>query len=108
MVFDKKALFAAIVPKTKTVTVEGFGEVILKELSVPDAEAFSKTVKKEDDAYVSGINLLIWSVVDKNGKRVFSADDLPALLNLAAGPIRQLATAASILNGYQKAPDAKN
>lgn len=108
MAFDKKALFAAILPKTKTVTVDGFGEVMLRQLSIQDAEAFSKTVKEGEDAYLTSINLLIWSVVDKNGKRVFSDSDLPALLNMSAGPLRQLATEASILNGYQKAPDTKN
>lgn len=106
--FDKKALFAALKPKTERVAVEGFGEVGVAQLTVAEVEALRATLKKEDQADKFALRLVLASVVDDAGGRVFTEADLPDLESSGNAAIEALVTKTLQVNGFAPKADAKN
>jgi hypothetical protein len=106
--FDKKALFAALKPKTERVTIEGFGEVGIAQLTVTEVQALRASINKDDQDNKFPLRLVLTSVVDDDGKRVFDESDLPALEAAGNAPIEKMVAKALEVNGFKKAPEAKN
>lgn len=109
MSFDKSAFFAAIKPKTSDYTVDGFGAVHIAQLSVTEVEAIRGGVATDDAAKKEiGLRFVVYAVVDDDGARVFSDDDLDQLRASSNESIEALAAAVLKLNGLLKDDTAPN
>jgi hypothetical protein len=106
--FDKKALFAAIKPKTDSVTIEGFGEVSIKQLTVSEVEDLRATIKDGDKSNKFAMSMVLASVVDEEGALVFDEADRAELESSSNAPIDRLVAKALEVNGFKKVPEAKN
>lgn len=107
--FDKAALFAALKPKTKAVQIEGFGQLTAKQLSVGEVNVVREKLKngdKKEDAF--GLHLVMMSMVDQDGQRVFEEEDLAQLQEASNAAVDALIAAALELNGFKKAAEAGN
>jgi len=105
-VFDKAALFAAMKPKTKTVTVEGFGEVEIHGMTARIKEQATKDAK--DKKVELWIYWLICSVFDLAGNRVFDESDVEQLQDSGNAQIEYLMNEVLIVNGIKKETEEKN
>ena len=93
--------------ETRTVTVDGFGEFILKEMTGTDRDAWEQSMFRLDgrgNAQPNMANrrakLLSHCLVDENGVRMFtSAADVADLGNLLARVLSELEEVANELNG---------
>lgn len=108
MSFDKSAFFAALKPKTSDVAVDGFGTVRIAQLSVAEVEAIRKVATNDDAKKEIGLRFVVCAVVDDDGSRVFSDDDLDQLRASSNEAIEALATAVLKLNGLLKDEAAPN
>ncbi|MBC3811331.1 hypothetical protein [Undibacterium aquatile] len=108
MTFDKKALFNAILPKTKLVPVDGFGDVIVKQLDTEETDSIRAILKEHGDNAQFRFEMLVLSVVDDKGKAIFNTKDIPALKKSANAPIDSLITEVLKLNGFYKEATVKN
>jgi hypothetical protein len=106
--FDKKALFAALKPKTELVPVDGFGDLSVKQLTISEVEALRATVKEGDKSNKFALSMVLASVVDDSGALVFDESDRAQLESSSNAPIDRLVAKALEVNGFKKAPDAKN
>ena len=106
--FDKKALFAALKPKTEHITIDGFGEIGIAQLTVAEVEALRSSIKQDGKDDKFALRLVLASVVDGDGARVFSEADLPDLEAASNEPIEKLVAKTLQVNGFSKAPEAKN
>lgn len=105
MTIDKTALLAALACATVTATVDGFGTVNIRQVSVAENDAIRARIKAQgDDAATSafGLELLVASVVNDDGSPVFTTADLPALKQSAGRKIDKLVEAVLDANGYGK------
>lgn len=102
MTIDKNALLAALACTTVTVPVQGFGNVSIRQVSVAENDRIRASIKADRDAAHSsfGLRLLVASVVDDSGAPVFTADDIPALLQAAGRKVDNLVEAVLDANGY--------
>jgi len=102
MSLDKTALLAALACTTRTVPVPGFGDITIRQVTVAENDAIRAGIKADPSAPHSsfGLQLLIASVVNEEGARVFSADDLPVLQASAGRKIDLLVAAVLEANGY--------
>jgi hypothetical protein len=107
MTIDKALLLAALLPITKTVPVAGFGDVLLRQITVAENDAIREAAKDVNAASEFGLRLLVAAVSNADGTPVFTVDDLPALRASAGTKIDALVKAVLDLNGYQGEP-AKN
>lgn len=108
MSFDKSAFFAALKPKTSEAAVEGFGTVRVAQLSVSEVEEIRKVATNDEAKKEIGLRFVLAAVVDDDGSRVFSDDDLAQLRASNNGAIESLATAVLKLNGLLKDEAAPN
>lgn len=108
MSFDKKAFIASIQPKTKTVQVDGFGPVLLKQLTLQESDALRVGLSKDDKSSEFGLRLVVASVVDENGERVFADSEIDTLRSTSEAGITKLMDEVMVLNNYRKAPAEKN
>lgn len=106
--FDKKALFAAIKPKTQQHSVEGFGEVGVVQLSVAQVEEIRESMKKDEKGEAFGLLLVVQAVVDGNGARIFEESDIADLKASSNNAVDAMVAKALEVNGLKKAPEAKN
>ena len=106
--FDKSALFAALKPKMQTVTLEGFGELSVMQLSVRQVEALRADVKKDDTTDNFSLRLVQLCVFDAQGQQVFDAADITAMQDFSNSGMDELVNHALIVNGFQKAAKEKN
>jgi hypothetical protein len=107
MSFDKAALFAALKPKSAEHEVDGFGKVQLRQLSVKEVDAIRAEIKKEqkekeDGKDTFGLRLVVLSLVDAEGSRVLSMDDLPELEESSITLMDGLVGKALEVNGFRK------
>lgn len=110
MINDKtSALLAALVAKSTPVEVEDFGAVHVRQITVGENDAIAK-IANNKDAPISefGLQLLIRAVTDESGSPMFDDADLPALRDSASTKIDKLVKAVLVVNGFQKAEEAKN
>jgi hypothetical protein len=108
MKFNKSALLAALKPKTELVDVEGFGKVGIIQLTVGEVEKIRADLKAADNADQFGLHLVLLSVVDDAGARVFDASDLPGLIDAGHAAMDALVAKALQVNGFKKLAEAKN
>lgn len=106
--FNKSALLAALKPKTESVNVDGFGQVGVIQLTVAEVDTLRASLKKEDKADQFGLRLVLISVVDTDGNRVFDESDLPGLQGSSNAAMDGLVAKTLEANGFKKAAEAKN
>lgn len=107
----REELLKVIEPKQETVGIGG-GQVVVRELRATELQDLFKQdgIKGEGDEIIMAKftpALIAMCVVDENGDRVFSDDDIPILENGGATVITQLAVVARRLNGMA-GDEAKN
>ncbi len=110
MINDKtSALLAALMARSTPVEVEGFGTVLVRQITVGENDAISK-IATNKDAPVSefGLQLLIRAVSDESGAPMFDDADLPALRDASSTKIDKIVKAVLVVNGFQKADEEKN
>lgn len=102
MTIDKTALLAALACTSVTVRVDGFGDVIIRQVSVAENDRIRAGIKADPDAAHSsfGLQLLVASVIDDTGVPVFTADDIPTLKQAAGRKVDKLVEAVLDANGY--------
>ena len=102
MTIDKTALLAALACATKTINVDGFGDVTIRQITVAENDGIRASVKADPDAPHSsfGLQLLVASLVNDDGSPVLTAQDLPALRQAAGRKIDRLVEAVLDANGY--------
>lgn len=108
MSFDKSAFFAALKPKVTTVEVEGFGAVRIAQLSVAEVETIRGVATDDAAKKEIGLRFVEYAVVDDDGARVFTDDDLDQLRASSNEAIEALATAVLKQNGLLKDDAAPN
>ena len=112
MVFNKSGLLGAMRLKTETVEV-GDGSVIISEISAVSYSKLWASCSVETGVKDANGNpevsvdmakftpaLLAYAIVDENGLRIFSDEEIPMLEQTAAAPFLKLAAVAKRLNGF--------
>lgn len=102
---DKSVLFAALKPRISESGIEGF---FIRQLSVAEVESIRTAMKTDGNSDSFGSRLVISSVVDELGQNVLSVDDMASLQSLSNELMDKLTGKALELNGFIKAPEAKN
>ncbi|WP_374491588.1 hypothetical protein [Brachymonas sp.] len=105
------AILAALATTTTTATIEGYGEVAIRTMTVAERDQVAKAVdltSKDTDQTEFGLQLVVRCVRDADGNAIFTADDLPALRGCASGKVDALVASVLKANGYLKDADAKN
>ena len=111
MALNREELLGELKLKTEVVTLDDGSEVIVSEIGATDyinlwtSEAYS-TEDKVDMAKFTPA-LIAYSVVDDQGRRLFSDEDILSLGRSANGPFFKIAQVAKKLNGLSGEP-AKN
>ena len=108
MSLNKAALLAALKPKTELLEVEGFGAVGIIQLTVAEVTAVRDGLDKDGQADQFGLRLVLLSVVDAEGARIFDEADLADLQAASNAAMDLLVTKALEVNGFKKAAAAKN
>ena len=102
MLLDKTAILTEGKLKTEDVPL-GAGHVRVSELSGVDYISIYNDDRFKTNDEVDMIKftpaLLMCCIVDEQGEKLFSDDDLPALSKLASGPFFKIAQVAKKLNG---------
>lgn len=102
MVLDKSALLSALKLKTEEVEIDG-GTVIVSEIGAADYIKLWTDPSNQTDGEIDMVKftpaLLACTIVDQDGKRIFSNDDISELSRSAHAPFLKIAEAAKRLNG---------
>lgn len=106
--FDKAGLLVALKPKTAPLNIDGFGNVGIMQLSVAEVEELRSALKKDDKTDQFGLSMVVLSVVDDDGNRVFTEDDVPELRSASNAVMDTLVGKTLEINGFRKAADEKN
>lgn len=106
--FDKAALLVALQPKTTSLTIDGFGDVGIMQLSVAEVEGLRFALKSDDKTDQFGLNMVMLSVVDSDGARVFTNADMQALKSASNAVMDVLVGKTLEVNGFKKVADTKN
>lgn len=100
--------------KTKVINVpEWGGEIVLRQLTSLDRFSFFEQLeslnegksKREQDLIASAL-FVVWTVMDGEGSRLFSDDDLPTLMASNPQVIERVAAQSGALNGVTSAEEA--
>jgi hypothetical protein len=105
---DKAALLLALKPKTVSFAIDGFGEIGIVQLSVAEVDSLRAVLKSDDKTDQFGLNMVMLSVVDSDGNRVFADEDMPALKAASNAVMDELVGKTLEVNGFKKVADAKN
>lgn len=96
-------LLAALVAKNKPLEVEGFGAVMVRQITVGENDAIAKIAQNKDAAMSEfGLQLVIRAVVDEEGNPLFDDQDIHALRDSASTAVDKLVSAVLEVNGYKK------
>jgi hypothetical protein len=106
--FNKAAFLKALAPKVQRLSVEGFGEVGIAQLTVAEVDALRANLKKGEGDSKFALRLVLASVVDDDGNRVFDEADLPQLEASGSAAVDQLVKQTMQLNGFTPKAEAKN
>lgn len=102
MVLNRESILEAAKLKTEVVELEE-GSVIVSEISALDYNEICELSKKPDcdevDMKKFTPTLLAFGIVNENGERVFSNEDIPLLAKLAQKPFMKIADGVKRLNG---------
>jgi hypothetical protein len=115
MICTKDEMFAELKLNTEVVELASGKKVIVSEISAPDYSKLweiegvttgeSGEVDKDGNKTVSvdmgkfTPALLAYTIVDENGERIFTDEDIPKLAKSASGPFLKIAKVAKRLNG---------
>lgn len=109
MSLDKTSILGLLKPQIISKDVAGFGNINLIELSAPQVTALRDACKDEETKGDFGFRMVIASVVDAEGNKMFKEEDLPELRSSAQSRIGELVSAAMDVNGFSiKVDDVKN
>lgn len=106
----KEQILAAACLKTKTVEIpELNGEIIIRQMSGHDRDAYTDLVR-DRDAGASYFNaaLVVVCAVDAQGNKLFTADDIPALRALSGPMLTNVANEIAEFNGFAAKADTAN
>lgn len=99
----REEILAKVDLKKETVTVaEWGGSVFVSEMSGTQRDAWEQSIRQKD---ASGniasprAKLVVFTVVDENGDRIFTEEDVPSIGKLAARSLEKVCTVAMRLNG---------
>jgi hypothetical protein len=106
MSLDKASLLALFAPQVIPQTVDGVGEVRLRELSAPEVSDIRDACQAKDTKADFGFRLVIASVVNEDGQPIFNLSDLPDLRSKAQVRIGNLIEAVMKVNGFTVREDA--
>jgi hypothetical protein len=90
-------------PKTVAVPVAGVDGLFVRELSAKAVGDAMKTLGDDQDTARQGALLVSVAACDKDGNQIFSPTDVDAILEMPAGTLAELASAASAVNGFDEA-----
>lgn len=100
---NKKNFFAKLgILHREKVTLAGLGEVYVKALTVKEGEEFERLAYNTDGQFKDDTSakslMVIMTVEDEGGNKLFNLDDLEQLTSMPAAPINKLFSAAMKLN----------
>lgn len=95
----KAGLLAVIATTPILKEIDGIGEVYLKKLTVAEQGELAKKGEKNDNIATS-LNMVAYSLCDKNGKRLFNDNDVKELGNLTAEQMTAIVNVISEINGF--------
>lgn len=98
-------LLAALAPAFMPATVEGFGDLQIKQLTVAENDQVRALVKTGAPASEFGLRMLLASVVDVDGNAVFTEEHLPALQSSGGYKVDALIKQVLEANGYKGTPE---
>jgi len=103
-------LLAALATTSVTVSVDGYGNVRIRQISVAESDEVAAIARanKEGSPSEFGLNLLVRAVLDEDGVSLFDDTDLPALRACAGAKVDALVGKVLEVNKYKKAEDEKN
>ena len=92
---------------TKTVAIEGFGEVNIRQLSKSELCEYEKWLRpkgelNQDRQAKRSLMMVCMSVVDDDGKQILTIDDVDAIGALPGAAIDELHYEVMVINGYMK------
>lgn len=96
MALNRDQLFAAIAPAVVHKTIDGVGDIAIRQVSEADFSALSEGAKADGEAFLARI--AVASLVDDAGAPLLTPDDLPALRAGAFGPVQQILKAVAEVN----------
>ncbi|UXZ04551.1 phage tail assembly chaperone family protein, TAC [Moraxella nasicaprae] len=91
--------------KPTNTTIDGFGEVLIKKLTVKEQ---SELAKLQDDGVNATLHMVAFSLCDEDGKRLFSDKEVSELGKMSADQLAKLASAISEANGFNVEDAKKN
>jgi hypothetical protein len=112
MSLDREALRAAkdLLPRQAVPVAELGGEVLLRGMSAKELLSFQQSIQRKDrkggiavDEETFAAKLLVRSIVNDRGERMFGDDEWQELEQWPAAVFQRLAEAALKLNGYGSA-----
>lgn len=106
MLLNKQDLLNESVLKTESVTLDDGNEIIVSEIGAVDYIKLWADAGSRDMAAFTAA-LLSYAIVDEQGQRVFSDDDVPAISRMPLKLFMTLAEAARRINGLT-GEEAKN
>lgn len=105
-VFDKAALFAALKPKFKIINIDGFGDIRIKEITAGESANANKRAKESGEEFWT--HLLVTCATDLQGNKIFTEEDIPAILESGNAGVDAMVGAALVVNGFKKDTAEKN
>lgn len=98
-------MLAHLAPRTETLTVDGVGECMVRELATAaDVEGLSAGSAPRE----AGYRLLVRCLHDTEGNRIFADEDVPTLMKSHQARLRPLIEAAMRVNGWNVSEIEKN
>lgn len=88
--------------KTEIVTVDEWGgDVVVSEMTGTDRDAWEQSLKKDDAGRIVSprAKLIVFSLVDESGARLFNDNDTDAVGKLSAASLEKVCSVAMKLNG---------
>jgi hypothetical protein len=100
---NREEILAKTDLKKETVTVEEWGgEVIVSSMSGTYRDAWEQSIRQKDasgNLVSPRAKLVIFTVVDEQGNRIFKDDDIEAIGKISSEALEKICTVAMRLNG---------
>lgn len=89
MILKKEDILNAVDLDTKDVDVPKWGKVKIKSMSIAEQIEFGKINSDENEKNIA-LELIVMCVIDDEGNKLFSRDDIPLLSKKSSVPIMHL------------------
>ena len=100
---NREEILSKVTLKTEKVFVEDWGgDVIVSELSGASRDAWEQSISEKDGSgrLVSPrAKLVLFTVVDEKGERLFKDDDVKAIGKLSSAALEKICEVSMLLNG---------